>query len=300
MENTDKKSRPTVLIVDDERLYCDLLGTILGRSGYEVITASGGREGIKLFRQWRPKFTLLDLRLPDIHGIEVLREIRKIDPQAPVMVLTNWGTDFVENQARQLGVRDFFSKKMTLDTIMSSMERALKQPTDAPAAQAPAAESTSASAGMLAQEASPPTQASTVRTPPRGGAAAPSERREGELILVVDDEPQVLDVLSQFLTQRGYRVRTASDGAEALSLVDRECPALIILDMYMPGMNGIGVLRQLHERKNTSGIILLTGSQDEKLLAESLNLGVVEIIGKPVNFDQLALAVRLGLVITNR
>ena len=118
--------------------------------------------------------------------------------------------------------------------------------------------------------------------------------------MVVDDEPQVLDVVSQFLAQRGYQVRTASSGEKALSLVDQERPALMILDMYMPGMNGIGVLRQLYERKNTSGIILLTGSQDEKLLAESLDLGVLEIIGKPVNFDHLALAVRLGLQIKNR
>lgn len=274
---------PTVLIVDDERLYCDLLGTILSRCGYEVLTASGGREGIKLFQQRRPRFTLLDLRLTDIHGIEVLREIRKIDQQATVMVLTNWGTDQAESQARQLGVRDFFSKKMTLDTIMSSMERVLKPLTGAPTVEAPQ-----------------PVEAPTAHVPAARGTAMLSERREGEVIMVVDDEPQVLDVLSQFLTQGGYRVRTASSGEEALSLVDQERPALIILDMYMPGMNGIGVLRHLYEKKNTSGIILLTGSQDEKLLAESLDLGVVQIMGKPVDLEQLSLAVHIGLQIKNR
>jgi len=281
--STKNDAKPTVLIVDDERLYCDLLGTILSRCGYEVLTASSGREGLKLFHQHRPRFTMLDLRLPDIHGIEVLREIRKLDQRATVMVLTNWGTDQAEQQARQLGVKDFFSKKMTLDTIMSSMERGFKPP-----------------AGTPTVEPSRSAEVATAQAPAAQRSAVPSERGSGEVIVVVDDEPQVLDMLSQFLTQRGYRVRSATCGEEALPLVDRERPALIILDMYMPGMNGVGVLRHLYEKKNTSGIILLSGSQDEKLLAESLDLGVVQIIGKPVDLEQLALAVHIGLQIKSR
>lgn len=290
---------PTVLIVDDERLYCDLLGAILSRSGYEVLIAVSGREGIKLFQQRRPRFTLLDLRLPDIHGIEVLREIKKIDPQAAVMVLTNWGTDFLESQARQLGVKDFFSKKMTLDTIMASIEGAPAQAVGAPSVSphesqgAPVASRQGGVGSVAAVE--------TVSAPaPTAGETAVPAESGGALILVVDDEPQVLDVLSQFLTQRGYRVLTASGGEAAVELADREQPALIILDIYMPGMNGIGVLRHLYENKNPGRVILLTGSQDETLLVESLDMGVVEIIGKPVDLEQLALAVHLGLQIKPR
>lgn len=266
-----KENQQTVLIVDDEQLYCDLLKAILTRSGYEVMTALSGLEGIKLFKQKRPRFTLLDLRLPDIHGIEVLKEIRKIDREAAVMVLTNWGTDYMEQQARQLGVRDFFSKKITLDTIMASLADASM--VEVPVAAAPAL---------------------------TAGTAVPPEKEKSERILVVDDEPEILDVLSQFLTQRGYGVRVASGGAEALSLMEKERPALLILDIYMPGINGIGVLRELFERKSTVPVILLTGSHDEKLLAESLDLGAVEIIGKPVDLEQLALAVHLGLQIKKR
>lgn len=278
-----KENQPIVLIVDDEQLYCDLLGTILSRSGYEVVTALSGLEGIKLFKQRRPRFTLLDLRLPDIHGIEVLKEIRKIDREATVMVLTNWGTDYMEQQARQLGVRDFFSKKITLDTIMASLAGALM--VEVPVAAGGAAGSSGAGDGGASQPAE---------------TALPPEKEKSEQILVVDDEPEILDVLSQFLTQRGYGVRVASGGAEALSLMEQESPALLILDIYMPGINGIGVLRELFEKKSAVPVILLTGSQDEKLLAESFDLGAVEIIGKPVDLEQLALAVRLGLQIKKR
>ncbi|TAL11154.1 MAG: response regulator, partial [Nitrospirae bacterium] len=234
-----KGNQPTVLIVDDEQLYCDLLGAILSRSGYEVRTALNGLDGIKLFKQWRPRFTLLDLRLPDIHGIEVLREIKKIDPQAAVMVLTNWGTDFMENQARQLGVRDFFSKKMTLDTLMAALENTQKQMTSALTLEVPLA--AGAKVGNM------PQSAEAVGPPDAVGAAettVASESGGEKSILIVDDEPQVLDVLSQFFTQRSYRVRVASGGAEALSLIAQESPSLLILDIYMPGINGIGVLRQ--------------------------------------------------------
>lgn len=287
-----KENQPIVLVVDDEQLYCDLLKSILTRSGYEVVTALSGLEGIKLFKQKRPRFTLLDLRLPDIHGIEVLKEIRKIDREAAVMVLTNWGTDSLEQQARKLGVRDFFSKKITLDTIMASLA-------DAPVAEVPIAVGGAVgSSGTEDGGASQPAEAAIAAAP--ASTAVPPESQDGESILVVDDEPQILDVLSQFLTQRGYGVRVASGGAEALSLMEKERPALLILDIYMPGINGIGVLRELFERKSAVPVILLTGSQDEKLLAESMDLGVVEIIGKPIDLEQLALAVHLGLQIRKK
>ena len=287
-----KENKPTVLIVDDEQLYCDLLGAILSRSGYEVVTALTGLDGIKLFKQKRPRFTLLDLRLPDIHGIEVLKEIRKIDREAAVMVLTNWGTDYMEQQARQLGVRDFFSKKITLDTIMASLAGAPL--VDVPVAAGGADGSPGAGDGGASQPAGAAIAAAPAST---AGTAVPPEKEKSEQILVVDDEPEIRDVLSQFLTQRGYGVRVAFGGAEALSLMEKERPALIILDIYMPGINGIGVLRELFERKSTVPVILLTGSQDEKLLAESMDLGAVEIIGKPIDLEQLALAVHLGLQI---
>ncbi|MDO8545844.1 MAG: response regulator [Nitrospirales bacterium] len=284
-----KENKPTVLIVDDEQLYCDLLGAILSRSGYEVVTALTGLDGIKLFKQRRPRFTLLDLRLPDIHGIEVLKEIRKVDQQAAVMVLTNWGTDYMEQQARQLGVRDFFSKKITLDTIMASLA-------GPPVDEVPVAAGGVAGApGAGDGGASQPAEAAIAAAP--ASTTGTAEKEKSEQILVVDDEPEILDVVSQFLTQRGYGVRVASGGAEALSLMEKESPSLLILDIYMPGVNGIGVLRELFERKSAVPVILLTGSQDEKLLAESMDLGAVEIIGKPVDLEQLALAVHLGLQI---
>src|SRR2546422_11248994 len=74
-------------------------------------------------------------RSPEMNGIEVLRQIRTIDASAAVMILTAWGSDALEKQARQLGVTDFLSKTLALDAIITSMERFL--PPTAEAVQPP-------------------------------------------------------------------------------------------------------------------------------------------------------------------
>jgi len=265
----------TILVVDDERLICDLLRSVLAGHGHEVLMAMNGREGLELFKKHRPRFTLLDLRMPEMNGIEVLKQIRAIDPQAAVLILTAWGSDALEQQARQLGVVDFLSKGLSLDVLVAAMERTLQQ---------------TAQAASPAQAAAP------------GGAprAAPVAAGDGDFILVVDDEPQIRDLLKRFLTLRGYKVRVASDGQQALTMVEQEAPQLIVLDVYMPGINGVEVLRQLRRRKFTGGVILLTGSQDDKLLQEALDLGSVDVMGKPVDLERLALAIQVGCILTEQ
>ena len=265
----------TILVVDDERLICDLLRSVLAGHGHEVLMAMNGRDGLELFKKHRPRFTLLDLRMPEMNGIEVLKQIRAIDPQAAVLILTAWGSDALEQQARQLGVVDFLSKGLSLDVLVDAMERTLQQ---------------TAQAASPAQAAAP------------GGAprAAPVAAGDGDFILVVDDEPQIRDLLKRFLSLRGYKVRVASDGQQALTMVEQQAPQLIVLDVYMPGINGVEVLRQLRRRKFTGGVILLTGSQDDKLLQEALDLGSVDVMGKPVDLERLALAIQVGCILTEQ
>src|SRR5437879_10362916 len=99
-------------------------------------------------------------------------------------------------------------------------------------------------------------------------------------ILVVDDEPQITALLSGYLSSRGYQVRVASEGLHALALVDQEPPDLIVLDIHMPGMNGIEVLKRLRAKHYAGGVILLTSSPDERLLEEDIDQGAGEIHGR--------------------
>lgn len=117
-----------MLVVDDEPMMRDLLHKTLTRKGHEVIAVDSGRKAIQLFRQDRPALTILDLNLPDINGIDVLREIRSVDPHTPVIILTGAGTEDLEQQARALGVTDILKKGFSLHELGAALQRILKQP----------------------------------------------------------------------------------------------------------------------------------------------------------------------------
>lgn len=259
-----------ILIVDDELMICDLLKSVLSRRGHEVITTTDPGQAVDLFQQQRPAITLLDLFMPGTDGIGVLKAIRSIDPMAAVMMLTSGGSESMERQARLLGVTDFMRKGIALDTLMGVMERVLKRPSGT----------------------SPAPQAE-----PRA-AAAMGGGHDGASVLVVDDEEMVRTLLKQYLTLKGYQVCLAKDGREALASLAEASPRMVILDMYMPGMNGVEVLRELRARDYAGGVVALTASQDEELLRQTLDLGSVDVLGKPVDLERLDLVLQVGLALT--
>lgn len=73
---------------------------------------------------------------------------------------------------------------------------------------------------------------------------------------------------------------------------------MVILDMYMPGMSGLEVLRELRARDYKGGVVALTASQDEGMLQQILDLGSVDVMGKPVDLERLALVLHVGLTLT--
>lgn len=80
-----------ILVVDDDRMICDLLQAVLSRHGHEVLTATDGERGLELYQQHRPGITLLDFRMPKMDGITVLRRIRALNPEASVVMLAGEG-----------------------------------------------------------------------------------------------------------------------------------------------------------------------------------------------------------------
>lgn len=115
---------------------------------------------------------------------------------------------------------------------------------------------------------------------------------------MVDDEPQIRALLSGYLSSRGYRVRVATEGLHALALVDQEPPDLIVLDIHMPGMNGIAVLKRLRATNYAGGVILMTSSPDERLLQEGLDLGAIEILDKPADLKRFEWTIQLECIRT--
>lgn len=118
----------TILAVDDDAKIRGLLATLLTRKGHHVLTANHGQKGLDLFRRERPQVTILDFEMPEMDGLAVLREIRVIDPQAPVIMLTGAGTEERETRARALGVTDFLAKGFSLHELGAALNRVLPSP----------------------------------------------------------------------------------------------------------------------------------------------------------------------------
>jgi len=110
-------------------------------------------------------------------------------------------------------------------------------------------------------------------------------------ILVVDDEVEIVRLLTEYLTEQGYEVVTAHGGIEALAKLDAEKPLVVLLDVRMPGMDGIEVLRRIRSFNQDVGILMITANEDIDLAKEALALGAYDYTLKPVDFQYLSRAV---------
>jgi DNA-binding response OmpR family regulator len=107
-------------------------------------------------------------------------------------------------------------------------------------------------------------------------------------VLVVDDEPTIREVVSRYLERAGYETREAADGPTALEAVAERAPDLIVLDLMLPGIDGLEVMRRVRERTERSGaIILLTAKGEENDRIVGLRLGADDYVVKPFSPDEL-------------
>jgi len=106
-------------------------------------------------------------------------------------------------------------------------------------------------------------------------------------VLVVDDDPNVQEILREFLSAKGYEIITAGDGAEGLRRVKEERPHLILLDIQMPKMDGLEVLRQLRQIDKEVSVIMITSVNEQEIARQAIELGAFDYIVKPLDLPYL-------------
>ena len=106
-------------------------------------------------------------------------------------------------------------------------------------------------------------------------------------ILTVDDEFAICDIVSDFLQKRGYKVRKAQSGEEALDLIADEKPNIVLLDLNMPGMGGEAALKEIKKRYYDLPVIIVTVIDNEKKALDLLSEGASDYISKPIDFRYL-------------
>lgn len=116
-----------VLIIDDSIELRTTLETILAYGGYGVASAGTGQEGLDLALEVHPDVILVDLELPDMTGLKLLREFNRHGLAIPTVMITGYGSEGTAARALRLGVRDYLVKPFTTEEVLSSIERALEE-----------------------------------------------------------------------------------------------------------------------------------------------------------------------------
>jgi DNA-binding response OmpR family regulator len=112
-------------------------------------------------------------------------------------------------------------------------------------------------------------------------------------VLLVDDDPDIRTLMRTFLQRAGYRVVTAADGNEALTVAEREAPDVVVVDMLMPRKSGFLVLEKLKVRKEAGPrFIMITGNDGPRHRTYALQLGADEFLLKPFAMERLVASVR--------
>lgn len=110
-----------ILVVDDEQVVCKMLKKFLTHKGYAVTTALSGKEAIKKVEKERPQIVLLDIRMPEMDGIETLKRIRNIDKKVGIIMITAVKDDAVGRRCMELGAYGYITKPFDLDYLETTL-----------------------------------------------------------------------------------------------------------------------------------------------------------------------------------
>jgi CheY-like chemotaxis protein len=254
-----------VLIADDDTDVRQLLVESFRDAGFDVLEASNGLEALLSVKRDRPDAVVLDLMMPRLGGVEALKRIHAFNPGIRALVLTGTIDSELHRQATLAGAAGVFAKPVAAAALVA----ALAGPAPAPPAPQPAAPAP--------------------ETPPRTGGA-PTGR-----VLVVDDNPEVRAMLADVLTSLGYATRTAADGATAVRAVLSEAPDIVLLDVYMPGLSGVGALPTIVALAPNAKVIMISGAANEDLLKRSLAFGAHDYVTKPFEISRLSRSIETAL-----
>ncbi|MFO7964183.1 MAG: sigma-54 dependent transcriptional regulator [Desulfobacterales bacterium] len=114
-------------------------------------------------------------------------------------------------------------------------------------------------------------------------------------ILIVDDEPSILQSLSGILADEGFESYTASNGYEALKRIEEESPDLVLLDIWMPGLDGIETLKEIKRRNPHIQVVIITGHGNIETAVKAVKMGAFDLIEKPLSIDKIMVTINNSL-----
>ncbi|MFH1999447.1 MAG: response regulator [Planctomycetota bacterium] len=258
MEKQNEKIR--LLLVDDEEGFLATMSKVLERRNIDVFIACGGKEAFEILRKQEMDVVVLDMKMPGMDGAEVFDVLKRLRPNLPVIILT--GHESLSDACEMIreGAFYYLVKPCDSDLLVKKIREAVEE---------------------------------------RGGQAATGEEGgsvsndvETVRVLLVDDERELLETLKKVLTRRAMEVFTAENGDEALALLEETPVDVVVLDIKMPGMDGLDLLRRIKAGSVNREVILLTGHPTVTTALTGTKQGAFEYLMKPPDMEELTRLIR--------
>lgn len=256
-ESLSVRETGTILIVDDEELVRSLARRMAEHAGFTVLSASGGREAIRIYRQHQAEIrcVILDLTMPDLDGLETFWELRRIRPDVRVVVSSGYNEETATERFAGQHVAGFLRKPYQSSTLITALRSALESsPVTARPAQV--SDASSGPGGV-----SPTTLSASCLT------RVTQATDQAHTVLIVDDDEMIRKSTRITFELAGFPVLVAASGAEALRIFQQHRAeiACIYLDLNMPQMDGEQTLRELRRQGLSARVIIASGCYKDEL-----------------------------------
>jgi DNA-binding response OmpR family regulator len=268
-----------ILIVEDDPMLSEIYQKKFSQEGnFEVLTAISGTEAEEKTRKEKPDLVLLDLVLPEKDGFEILKDLRD-DPSlddVKIVIFSNLSQEEEQQKAKTLGANGFIAKSdFTPQQIVSEVNKIIGEDDSN--------QKKTESEKVEQEESGEKENKAVKRKKTSKDSDVAVELGFTPKILIVEDEEVFLEVFGIKLKDSGFEVDTASNGGWGLKLADKNKYDAILLDIVMPVLNGVDLIKKLRkkgENKETP-VVILSGSIDEQSQRdEVLKAGAVDVLIK--------------------
>jgi signal transduction histidine kinase len=268
----------TILIIDDDPTNLEMLKTLLEHAGFMVLQASNGQEAFDIINGLQIDLILCDVMMPLVDGYTFAMRVREHERlrNIPLIFVSAKDQTLDKLKGYRMGGIDYLTKPVAYEELLLKVQAILQLHRRIQERYIPVGVvKTQDHVYEINHEKEP--QYQTIRA------------GNGEKILVVDDELINIEVFKAHLSRYNYQVLTASNGYEALDLIDQEHPDIVLLDLMMPKMSGFRVCQIIRTEKRLLHlpIIMLTAKSNIYDKVYGLNLGANDYIIKPFHPDEL-------------
>ena len=245
--------QPLILVVEDSHIHQKVVGRFLEDNGFQPIFAETVQQAMQFVSTFLPQAIILDLHLPKGSGLELLAELKSRNEKIPVIVTSGIIDKRILQELSAYEVRAVLAKPIVVSRLQEKLDEIF------------------ASSSSVAEE----------------------EKITGKetQILLVEDFLLTVRAAEKALGDMGFRVISARDGASALTLFSSNPIDLIVLDVALPGMNGVEFLETVRRWGSNTPCIVVSGSLDSKKQEDLRKLGVKKFFAKPLNFHEFGLYV---------